>query len=670
MRSRGSRLDRVCKCGVMKACFRVVPLLLATCLLPLSGRAQSVQRTGDAIGENLTDYLQTKWLVSGKVKTVQGGPVRGATVTVSPLAAVGTRVLTTDDQGEYRTEYELNVSLIHEFGVVVTAKKKGFQTAHAFADFGKSARTWVLPLTLRGLDEDPALLSPADLISGLAPKLRQLGAAEGLAAKSEKDYTRGVTDFVDQHNPEQAVPHLAKVVANNPSCIACRTMLGLAELSWCDWDDAYNSLAESVNTSLHDPKMGRPEPMVAYGTWLSWQHDMEKAEDFFHEALKFAPQDALALQELGRTLLLEGHPEAANDVLKKALAAGARPDARLLYAESWLGAGHSQEAGAELNRYLDGREVKNMPARVRQAWEAIQNQQKVEALYAKGKAQKNQEVLDFLQHPPADLIRGMESAKDQGQLGSILDGVGTQISEMIKNFPNTSSLEAIHQEILGGKGKVHGSQDQKFRYLCLVPSEAWGPGFVEYRANLQGNEAVPKGLSDGFMLTQGFASAAFVFHPDYRSESNFHYLGRQQMNGRNTYVVAFAQIPEKAHFNGVFRKGTTSVITLSQGLAWIDPDTYRIIRIHSDLLAPLPELRLESETLSIDFNEVHFTSVKAALWLPEDVTVTLDWNGKLLRNRHEYSDFKIFNVDASEKIGKLKSSRHAPKTPEWSAVSQ
>jgi hypothetical protein len=105
-------------------------------------------------------------------------------------------------------------------------------------------------------------------------------------------------------------------------------------------------------------------------------------------------------------------------------------------------------------------------------------------------------------------------------------------------------------------------------------------------------------------------------------------------------------------------------------LAWIDPDTYRIIRIHSDLLAPLPELRLESETLSIDFNEVHFTSVKAALWLPEDVTVTLDWNGKLLRNRHEYSDFKIFNVDASEKIGKLKSSRHAPKTPEWSAVSQ
>ena len=54
--------------------------------------------------------------------------------------------------------------------------------------------------------------------------------------------------------------------------------------------------------------MGRPEPLVAYGTWLSWQHEPEKAESFFLEALKFAPQDALALQELGRTLLSLHNP--------------------------------------------------------------------------------------------------------------------------------------------------------------------------------------------------------------------------------------------------------------------------------------------------------------------------------------------------------------------------
>jgi hypothetical protein len=228
--------------------------------------------------------------------------------------------------------------------------------------------------------------------------------------------------------------------------------------------------------------------------------------------------------------------------------------------------------------------------------------------------------------------------------------------ELIKNFPNTSSLEAIHQEKLGRKGGVSDTQDQKFRYLCLVPHEAWGPGFIEYRADFAGSEVIPKGLSEGFMLTTGFASAEIIFHPTYRSESTFRYLGRQNVSGRNTFVVAFAQIPGKAHIRGNFKNGSTSIATFSQGLAWINPDTYQIIRLHTDLLAPLPELRLEKETLNVDFTEVHFSHLKEAFWLPEEVTVTLDWNGKQLRNKHEYSDFKVFNVEASEKIGKPKAS--------------
>ena len=77
----------------------------------------------------------------------------------------------------------------------------------------------------------------------------------------------------------------------------------------------------------------------------------------------------------------------------------------------------------------------------------------------------------------------------------------------------------------------------------MVPRQAWGPGFLEYRADLSGNEASVQGLTEGFMLTKGFTSAAFIFHPTYRSESNFRYLGREKVNNRNTFVVAFAQIP-------------------------------------------------------------------------------------------------------------------------------
>jgi Tfp pilus assembly protein PilF len=633
--------------------------------------AQNMGSGGVGVGNNPYGVEQGIWLVAGTVKTVQGVPVRGATVTVAPVTATGYRTLTTDARGEFNTLYQLLGQQDTEFSVIFTAKKKGFQTAHAFVNYGRPGKTWAVSFTLREVqDENPDLLSPADLVSGLAPKLKQLGPADGLAAKSEKDYTRGVADFLDQRNSERAVPLLSKVLGNNPACIGCQTLLGLAELGWSDWDDANNSFRESAKATLANRKMGRPEPLVAYGTWLNWQHEPEKAEPFFEEALKFAPQDALALQELGRTLLPLQKFEPATDVLKRAMAAGAGPEAHLLYIEALLGAGRSDEAATEMNRFLDGRDVKKMPLRVRQVWGIVQDGEKVEADYVKTKPPKGQEQFDFLRCPPADLVRGLEPAKDQERLSSILDGVGTRILELIKNFPNTSSLEAIHQEKLGRKGGVSDALNQKFRYLCLVPREAWGPGFIEYRADFAGNEVLPKGLSEGFMLTEGFASAELVFHPSYRSESNFRYLGRQIVNGRNTFVVAFAQIPRKAHLRGNFENGLTSVATFSQGLAWIDSDTFQIVRLHTDLLAPLPELRLGKETLNIDFNAVHFNRLKETFWLPEEVTVTLDWNGKQLRNRHEYSDFKVFTVDASEKIGKPKASAQPFKGTEDPTVTQ
>jgi len=368
---------------------------------------------------------------------------------------------------------------------------------------------------------------------------------------------------------------------------------------------------------------------------------------------------------MGRTQMLLREFEAASDSLKKALAAGAGPEARLLEVEALVGAGRAQEAAAEMNRYLDGRDVREMPERVRQAWTTVQDRQKIETIYSQAKPESDHGRLDFLQRPPADLIAGIEPASSQEPLDAILDSVGARIEEMAKDFPNTSSLEAIHQEKLGRRGKVLDDLDQKFRYLCLTANDTWGPGFVEYRADLNGGEAAPKGLLDGFMLTKGFTFAPFFFHPAYRSGSTFRYLGSQEVNGRHIYVVAFAQIPAKARFCTDFKNGKETVATFSQGLAWIDANTSQIVRIHTDLLDPLPQLQLERETLDINFQEVHFSHMKKEFWLPQQVTLALDWNGKRLRNTHAYSNYQVFNVEATEKVEKPnesgKSSRKAKK---------
>ena len=81
----------------------------------------------------------------------------------------------------------------------------------------------------------------------------------------------------------------------------------------------------------------------------------------------------------------------------------------------------------------------------------------------------------------------------------------------------------------------------------------------------------------------------------------------------------------------------------------MDPRTYQIVRMRTDLLRPLTKVRLNRQTTEIHYAEVNFKDSPAPLWLPQEVTVTVEWKGKTYRNSHTYSNFKHFNVGAEEK---------------------
>jgi tetratricopeptide (TPR) repeat protein len=618
---------------------------------------------------NRYNILQRHWVVAGKVTTLQGDPVAGAKVEVVPTSASGAfRTLVTNFQGEFETEYWLDPELVKEFSVELRVTKKGFLRAHALIDFGSSDKPRLIPVTLREPEEDPELLSQADLISALTARLSKFKASDGLSAAGEKDYARGVAEFLVLKRPDRALPFFTKVIRRDASCLPCRTMLALAELDSGDWDGAHRNLSEVFNKILADPSLGRAEPFLALGVMETWRGQPKNAAGYFAEALKYAPQDPLALQELGRSQLLIQDWGAADKHLAEAIAAGAAPEVHLLRVEALLGGNQFQAASTEMTRYLDGRDVKKMPIQVREIWAQIEHRKKIEAVY--GAAEPNDHrVLDYL-HPPPPNLTGLEPATEQGQLDSILSAVGKTVAEFFANFPNTSSLEEIHQEKLRGKQKAGATLDQKFRYLCFTPATAWGPGFDEYRSDQSGRRANLEGLQDGFMLTSGFASASLFFHPLYQSQAAFRYLGRQEVGGRDAYVVAFAQQPAKARLKGTFKSGNLSMTTFSQGLAWIDSQSYQIIHLRTDLLKPLPEINLEKETTDIAYGEVRFKGVPVAFWVPQQVTVTVDWNGKHLRNQHRYSEYKLFKVETVEKIGKPKELGQTPKPAPESQVSR
>lgn len=145
-------------------------------------------------------------------------------------------------------------------------------------------------------------------------------------------------------------------------------------------------------------------------------------------------------------------------------------------------------------------------------------------------------------------------------------------------------------------------------------------------------------------LSQGFAYMWVHFYPSNRSESAFRYLGRQNIDRHNTYVVAFAQKPGAVRLPGELWFHERLIPILYQGVAWIDQADFRIVRLRTDLLSPIAGAELQRLTADIRFEETQVAGAASALWVPRDVIVTSDIQGRIFQDRHLYADYRLYGV--------------------------
>jgi hypothetical protein len=587
------------------------------------------------------------WVIFGRTTDMRGDPLGGVAVRVDAGTGMDSvRALKTNLQGEFQTVFTLNADMYKRLTVNLVATRSGYAAAHETVEFGARDKTSGIDLVLRELTENPDQLSMATLVDTLAPRLRQ-DAAKGSgaeAARKEKEFARGCEELIDRHDAVRAVPLLSKGVGGASSCVECRLLLTLALLQSGSWAGANRQLEEV--TKLNDAATSkRPEPALVAGVLEEWRGETSRSAGFFQKALEIDPNSVLALQEMGRVQISQKNWEAADRYLERAIHAGASDEARLLRVRALLEEGDNVEAGREMDQYTAGHNLKTLPYEARTLYVQVK-----ERLSLKG----YDKVKSVLTASPQDLVtdmpelEGIRMASNQDELEVVLKKVGEGVESFFKNFPNTVSLEQIHQERLGKDGKVARALDQDFRYLLLALTEKWGLEIEEHRATAQGANAALHGRDQGLMLTAGFASVSLLFHPAYQDGAGFRYLGRQSLDGKDLHVIAFAQNPQRARTEERFSTDEGSALILLQGLAWIDPTNFQIVRLRTDLLAPQSKVRLQKQTTEIHFKEVSFKEVATAFWLPQEVSVTVDWRGRIYRNWHRYSDFKLFNVETKE----------------------
>ena len=198
------------------------------------------------------------------------------------------------------------------------------------------------------------------------------------------------------------------------------------------------------------------------------------------------------------------------------------------------------------------------------------------------------------------------------------------------------------------QGALH--YDNKYNYVALAEAGAMKGRLREYRTNAKGEPVQPDAKTG--LSPSDSSPCPCNFHPDYQADSRFRYLGREEMEKQDTYVVAFAQRPQVARQTASVQFLGQSGIVFMQGVAWIDPVSFRIIRLRTDIQQPESNVGLQKETTQVLYSEVSFAQSDKTLWLPREVTVTGQLKQYLFHNQHRYSDYRLFNVQVEQKQDK------------------
>jgi hypothetical protein len=72
--------------------------------------------------------------------------------------------------------------------------------------------------------------------------------------------------------------------------------------------------------------------------------------------------------------------------------------------------------------------------------------------------------------------------------------------------------------------------------------------------------------------------------------------------------------------------------------------------METDLLAPMPQIRLLAEHTAIEYGPVKFHEGNVNLWLPQTAEVYFAWRGRQAHRRHSFSNYMLFGVDDRQRI--------------------
>ena len=446
---------------------------------------------------------------------------------------------------------------------------------------------------------------------------------------AEVEYLFGV--YATQvNNPVEAQSHWNKALSLNPKHLSALIEVGQELLNEKKAAEAVSCGNRAVEV---EPSSWRAQALLAEAEYM--QHNRDDAIKHGERALELGHQRAASLEPFLAGMLAEGgEKERAIQLLQRYLRQNPSDGVAAKQLGKWTdSAGTERGDAASVTQELKAITAAATALPIPSNWTPPDVDEKV---------------------PPVE--PGAACASDE-----VVRKAGDQLVTLVHDLDRFTATESIVDQTISKWGVASAADQRKFNYMVSI--EEIRPGLLsveEYRNSGGLSAEFPNGV-----FTKGLPALAMIFHPFYAGNYEMTCEGLARFDGALAWQVHFLQRTDKPIGNRGFRVGIrgSSHAAALKGRAWISAENYQIVRLETDLVRPLPEIRLVTEHTAIEYGPVSFRDGKVSLWLPRNAEVFSDWKGVRFRRRHSFDNYLLFNVDENERIGSPKG-QNAPANPE------
>jgi hypothetical protein len=222
---------------------------------------------------------------------------------------------------------------------------------------------------------------------------------------------------------------------------------------------------------------------------------------------------------------------------------------------------------------------------------------------------------------PSDTLGSAEWDPESCPIHSVLPKVSSRVEEFVENENRFTAKEVIDRERFDHNGNVRGKMRTHANYVIVVQrSKAGWFSVDEYRNEVHGSESSPEYLEANITST-----LSLIFHPAHMEEFEMSCEGPSEWHGHRTWRIHFEQRADRQATMSVLMVGSHYYTLLLKGLALIDGDTYQILHLETDLLKPVPAIKLVALHQSVDYEPITFFKNNSTMYLPLQASVLADF---------------------------------------------